>query len=175
MDSTLYPLDYPVLAREALDGGFTTALDGFRPTRGFVVSTRKDAERVWMLRGATDYRKAQGVADALYHYVIDHGHDLRHGYLLGAWRDGDRVVIDLVQVFEVCAEAMRAAREADQDAIYDLGTSTVIELPPPFEVIGHARYDSDADELVQLDAIADAELARWDDDPNPYHGDYSEE
>lgn len=27
----------------------------------------------------------------------------------------------------------------------------------------------------QLNWWAEAEAARWDDDPNPYHGDYSEE
>lgn len=38
----------------------------------------------------------------------------------------------------------------------------------------HAYWDA---ELAQMraEAIADAELAHWDDDPSPYEGTYSEE
>lgn len=28
--------------------------------------------------------------------------------------------------------------------------------------------------MLQAEMLAEAELARYDDDPNPYHGDYSE-
>lgn len=176
MEPTLYPLDYPALAREALDGGFTQALDGFRPTRGFVVSTRPDAERTIELTANGDAQDRATIIGALYSFVVHHGHALRHGYLIGAWRDGDRVVLDLVQVFERRSEAMIAGRRAKQDAIYDLGTGETVRL-----AVGRVERLADGRAVARmrermLDDGGWPELddGRWDDDPNPYHGNYSE-
>ena len=152
----LYPVNYTDLAREAVDdGGFTRSLDGFRPEAGYVVSTREDAERTIKLENSS--ADVQTVADALYVFVIDHGYDLRHGFLLGAWRDDDSVVIDLVQVFEDRSDAERAARAHSQAAYFDIESNDTIWVDPPaFEVVGlvYVKSDDDngrGDELNELD------------------------
>lgn len=123
-------LDYQALAREALDGGFTTDLAGNRPTSGYVVALPGAERRVDLRPSPSRAVALRSVARAIYTYVIDHGHDLRtiRGAYLGAWRDGDTIVLDVVQVVDTEREATLLGRLRDQDAIYDIAAGKSITL-----------------------------------------------
>lgn len=118
-------IDYPALARELVeDGGFTVDLDGARPTSGYVVSTRPDATVTLRPRTVAD------IGHAIYVYVVNNGAEL-HGpmdYSLGAWLDGNTLVLDLVRVVDTLAEALELGALFDQDAVYDVTNAQVIEV-----------------------------------------------
>lgn len=119
-------LDYEALTEEAINGGFTVAIDGAHPVKGFAVGTRPDSEHAIRL---TPQTSRSDVADAIYAYVVHHGFDLREGYQLGAWRDGDTIVLDLVNVLERQDTAEILAGWISPDAtIYDLAARETIEL-----------------------------------------------
>lgn len=120
------PLDYAALTSELIDdGGFTVEVDGGHPTQGYVVSTRPDSELAFYL---DDHSTRLDVARWIYAFVVQHGYDLREGYRLGGWRDGETLVLDLVQVEPNHANAEILAEIFDQIAIYDLATREVIRL-----------------------------------------------
>lgn len=171
MDRKLYPLDYDQLAQRALDeGGFTIDLEGNSPTEGFAVSLRKDVEvTIWLPPVIIPRNVEDLIADVLYRFVIDRGHDLRNGAYFGAWRDGSRVVLDLVNVIPDMGAALKAAGEAHQEAIYDLRTGRTIRVPATWGVLNVERRERWLD-----DAGSDTDLydEQWLDDPtfdgNPY-------
>lgn len=119
----LASLDYGALAREAIDnGGFTVALDGTRPTAGYVVAL-PNHERRYQLNTRTGY------AHAIYAYVVDNGRVLRDpGAHLGAWVDNGQLYLDVVHVVTDRESAITLGQLNGQLAIYDLNTGEDIRL-----------------------------------------------
>ena len=166
------PLNYDDLAARAVKDGFTVDLNGNTPTSGYAVGSRPDRTRRLNLRRMS----LRDVADGIYVYVIDNGYELREGYHLGAWRDDDTLYLDLVTVTPDQGTAMRLARSLGEIAVYNLATHQTIQTaePPTFDDEPYGSRERALDEH-QDDWIGEQYAAQYDDDPNPYHGDYSED
>ncbi len=137
--------NFAQLASQALDGGFTIDASGDAPTTGYVVSTRPDTER--RITYKMDHPGIEGyVAQDIEDYVWEHRQALVDGYYLGAWRDGDAIVLDLVSVVHTRTGALWLAEHHKQTAIYDLRTRQVINT---------------------AEALRDLRGRQLDDDPNP--------
>lgn len=120
-------LNYALLAEQVIEtGGFTSDLNGSQPIAGYSVATNPDAEQRTQL--GTNGISSSAIADLIYRYVIEHGHELREGYALGGWLDGSVFVLDLVTVHPNRDEAEYLGRVFEQDAIYDLATRETITL-----------------------------------------------
>lgn len=160
-------LNYDDLAARAVDGGFTVDLNGVTPTTGYAVGARPDRTRRLDLRQMNE----RDVADEIYVYVIDNGYELRDGYYLGAWIDDGTLYLDLVQVLNDRGMALTLARSLGELAIYDLATGESISTAPRPPYGSRER----ALDEHQDDWRGEQYAAQYDDDPSPYHGDYSEE
>jgi len=100
------------------DGGFSIHDHiGDGPTTGYMVSLNKSTER--------DFPVSELSADHIRQYQEDHADELSQpGTYFGAWHnpsDG-RVYLDVSTNFKDKDEAMKAAKKADQIAIFDLST-----------------------------------------------------
>jgi hypothetical protein len=143
------------IARER--GGFTyNVRTGALIKHGFAVGTRPDSETAVALTHP-DVILAQRIHDFIEHHWLD----LNSRYHLGAWVDDGQLVLDLVQIYHSRIAARYAAAEANQQAYFDLTTE--------------ATYYVAADAVRDEGELFDVDDGRWDNDPNPYHGDYSEE
>jgi len=100
------------------DGGFSIHDHiGDGPTTGYMVSMNKNTER--------DFAAKDLTADHIRQYQEDHADELSQaGYYFGAWHNPEdgRVYLDVSKNFKDKDEAMKAAKGADQIAIFDLST-----------------------------------------------------
>ncbi|MGZ6570451.1 MAG: hypothetical protein ACXVHB_06020 [Solirubrobacteraceae bacterium] len=112
-------LDYQALAAEVrADGGFTVALDGNRPTTGYVVGLPGCERRI-------PARAFDGWA--IYRYVIDHGRLLRTAdHYIGAQVDRGTVYLDVSEVLQDRESAMALAEQRRQLAVFDLAAGAEI-------------------------------------------------
>ncbi len=112
-----------VMKRHAKGGGSTThARTGVEPTEGYGVSTFKDREFTVDNMTQTDLDN-----------YINQNSDLldQDDVFLGTWRDkaNNRDVIDVSAVIDDRDVALRVARAADQDAIWDFANQKEIRVP----------------------------------------------
>jgi hypothetical protein len=114
------PLKVHRLAREARESGFTINLHGHRPTTGYAVALA-DCERRIPAGRFSDH--------LLRVYIADHLHDLSRGRrYLGAWRNGEEIVLDVVHVDADESVAVERGIENAQEAIFNLTTHTELRL-----------------------------------------------
>lgn len=99
------------------DGGFTDD----RATRTYVVGIDKASERTFHLGPET---RMSEVADFIYTYVVN----VAANGQFGGWRDGDTLVLDRIASFDNYQLAIAAARYANQAAIYNQDTGTVLSV-----------------------------------------------
>ena len=94
-------------------GGVTIGLNGVQPTTGFAFSPYHEAEFV--------VPAAEFSTDTVDQYVGAHMDQLSapNNYL-GVWKDGNEIYLDVSQVHEDRETAMKAAEQANQQAIFDL-------------------------------------------------------
>jgi len=112
-----------LLGKLETDGGFSESLDGQSPSGGYMVALDKNAEAVYDSENLTD-------ADIL-DFVMEHYDPLnKPDAYLGGWLDTDegKVYLDVSFNIQDRDEALAAAAEADQLAIYDLGSGESIYL-----------------------------------------------
>jgi SPP1 gp7 family putative phage head morphogenesis protein len=94
-------------------GGGSINLYGDIPTKGYAFAPAKTTEQVFDAKQIT--------VDDLEKYVADHHDTLKQdGMYLGSWTDAGKTYIDVSQVATDEAEAVDAARKADQIALYDI-------------------------------------------------------
>lgn len=108
-------------ATESLIAGVET------PASGYAVSIPgREAVTHLLLDG--DQRR-QAINLAVSEYAGRNKHWLgQPGFYLGAWLDGDRLVLDVTQVTPELGEAVKAGFARDQDAIYSLATGQELWL-----------------------------------------------
>lgn len=116
-------LSYDQLTSDTIaNGGFTIALDGSRPTDGYMVALPGYEERIPLQR-----LSARDVADRIYSYVIAHGRILRDpGAHLGGWLSDGCLVLDISHVVQDKDSALVLGRLNGQEAIYALETGEEI-------------------------------------------------
>lgn len=102
-------------ATESLVAGVET------PTSGYAVSIPgREAINHLLLDGE---HRTDAITESVYNYALDNKHWLAQpGFYLGAWLDGDRLVLDVTQVTPELGQAVTAGVQRDQDAIYNLAT-----------------------------------------------------
>jgi hypothetical protein len=97
------------------------------PVSGYAVSI-PGREVVHHLLIDGDQRR-EAMAEILYTFAERNKSWLAQpGYYLGAWVDGDRLVLDVTQVTPELGQAVRAGVERDQDAIYNLADGAELWL-----------------------------------------------
>jgi hypothetical protein len=111
----------PTLARRLEEeGGFTYHVVSKRsPTEGFIVSIHPERSQ------GIDVAKL--TPDMLRQYVKENRDLLKErGNYFGAWRDGNRVYLDVSTVVRSKSEAIRLGKEHDQIGIYDIKTGETV-------------------------------------------------
>lgn len=98
------------------------------PKSGYVVADGEH-ERTILFRRLDGSLLLDGLRDLIVAYVEQHKAWLAvPGNFLGAWLDGDHLVLDVVNVHPERAVAERLGRERNQRAIFHLDTGETITL-----------------------------------------------
>ena len=100
-------------------GGITVSLGGVLPTSGYIVAKSVQYEETVPVEEFTIEDVEKYVAK--YNWAL-----VGVNAYLGAWREEGLIFLDVVERFTNKAKAMRAGREREQIAIYDVKNDKVI-------------------------------------------------
>ena len=124
------------------EGGVTISLDGESPTDGFAFAPSKTTEQRIPL--------ATFKPEDVDHYLDRHWDQLeRKGAHLGLWVEGDYVFLDVSKVGKPTAATLKAAQEAQQLAVYDLGNHDTVVVGKEDAGGGFEKLDTPAHILNQ--------------------------
>lgn len=165
-------------ATESLIAGVETPLTGYA-----VSIPGREAVNHLLLDG--QQRKDAITVSVLDYAMANRSWLAQPGYYLGAWLDGDRLVLDVTQVTPELGEAVKAGVARKQDAIYNLADGTELFLKRKRLTTLHAEQVTVWELLDALDVaafevvaegLADAILAQVADGtweaPSPFTGDH---
>lgn len=113
----------------ATNGATVSVVVGVKaPTTGYAVSLPNYTRTIDLSTVRPDLKAATIWAEVAEYATNDHL--TRPGFYLGAWLDGDRLVLDVTQVVDSLAAAVSLGQLHDQEAIYNLGEHVEIWLTP---------------------------------------------